>query len=101
MNPRSSALALALLAALAAGPAAAETEVVIGVLYPMSCPVAQGGLDPVAGVKAAVEIINNGAKLPLPLAKGGGLPNLGGAKIRVVIADHQGKPATGQAEAER
>lgn len=95
------ALAVAGWLALGAGAAAAQNEVVIGVLYPMSGPVAQVGLDSVAAVKTAVDIINNGAKLPLPLAKGGGLPNLGGAKIRVVVADHQGKPATGQADAER
>jgi branched-chain amino acid transport system substrate-binding protein len=87
---------------LGAGAAVAQpNEVVIGILYPMSGPVAQVGLDSVAAVKTAVEIINTGAKLPLPLARGGGLPNLGGAKIRVIVADHQGKPATGQAEAER
>jgi branched-chain amino acid transport system substrate-binding protein len=87
---------------LGAGAAVAQpNEVVIGILYPMSGPVAQVGLDSVAAVKTAVDIINTGAKLPLPLARGGGLPNLGGAKIRVIVADHQGKPATGQAEAER
>ncbi len=87
---------------LGAGAASdAQNEVVIGVLYPMSGPVAQVGLDSAAAVQTVVDIINNGAKLPLPLAKGGGLPNLGGAKIRVIVADHQGKPATGQSEAER
>ncbi len=98
------ALAVAAWLGLGAGAAVAQptqNEVVIGVLYPMSGPVAQVGLDSVAAVKTAVEIINTGARLPLPLAKGGGLPNLGGAKIRVIVADHQGKPATGQAEAER
>jgi branched-chain amino acid transport system substrate-binding protein len=87
---------------LGAGAAVAQpNEVVIGILYPMSGPVAQVGLDSVAAVRTAVEIINTGANLPLPLARGRGLPNLGGAKIRVIVADHQGKPATGQAEAER
>jgi branched-chain amino acid transport system substrate-binding protein len=96
------ALAAAAGLGLAAGVAVAQpNEVVIGILYPMSGPVAQVGLDSVAAVKTAVDIINTGAKLPLPLARGGGLPNLGGAKIRVIVADHQGKPATGQAEAER
>ncbi|MGH7266087.1 MAG: ABC transporter substrate-binding protein [Candidatus Rokuibacteriota bacterium] len=100
--PRRAALILAAaLAVSAAAPAAAQNEAVIGVLYPMSGPVAQVGLDSVAAVKTVVEIVNQGAALPLPLAKGGGLPNLGGAKIRVIFADHQGKPATGQAEAER
>ncbi len=30
-----------------------------------------------------------------------GLPGLGGAKIRLVVVDHQGKPGVGQAETER
>ncbi|MBI4012218.1 MAG: ABC transporter substrate-binding protein [Candidatus Rokubacteria bacterium] len=95
------ALAAAAWLGLGTGMASAQNEVVIGVLYPMSGPVAQVGLDSAFAVATVVDIVNNGAKLPLPLAKGGGLPNLGGAKIRVVVADHQGKPATGQAEAER
>lgn len=94
-------IAAAALLLAAAVPASAQNEVVIGVLYPMSGPVAQVGLDSVAAVKTAVELVNAGANLPLPLAKGGGLPRLGGAKIRVVVADHQGKPDVGQAEAER
>jgi len=94
-------LAAALGLALGAGPAAAQNEVVIGILYPMSGPVAQVGLDSVAAVKTAVEIVNNGANLPLPLARGGGLPNLKGARLRLVVADHQGKPDVGQADAER
>jgi branched-chain amino acid transport system substrate-binding protein len=99
--PRLVALAVAGWLALAGGPAAAQPEVVIGVLYPMTGPVAQVGLDSVAAVKTAVEIINSGAALPIPLAKGGGLPNLKGARLRVVVADHQGKPDVGQADAER
>ncbi len=99
------ALVVAGAAALAAGPAAAQpawAEVVVGVLYQLTGNAAQVGLDSVAAVKTAVEIVNNGVPgLALPLAKGGGLPGLGGAKVRVVVADHQGKPATGQAEAER
>ncbi|TMJ26956.1 MAG: branched-chain amino acid ABC transporter substrate-binding protein, partial [Alphaproteobacteria bacterium] len=45
------------------------------------------------------EIVNDGnaelAKI-LPIAKGGGLPGLKGAKIQLVIADNQGTPAAGQ-----
>ncbi len=80
---------------------AAENEVVIGVLYPLTGPVAQVGIDAVAAVKTAVDIINNDMNLNVPLGPGMGLPNLGGAKIRVVVADHGGKPDVGQAEAER
>ncbi len=76
-------------------------EVVIGVIYPLSGPVAQVGIDAVAAVKTAVEIINEDVNLNVPLGPGKGLPNLGGATVRVVVADHQGKPDVGQGEAER
>ena len=76
-------------------------EVVIGVLYPLSGPVAQVGIDAVAAVKTAVEIVNEDVNLNVPLGPGKGLPNLGGAKIRIVVADSQGKPDVGQSEAER
>ena len=93
-----SALAAFLLGSVAAQ---AQQEVKIGVLYPLSGPVAQVGIDAVAAVKAVVEIVNEGADLPLPLAKGGGLAGLKGAKIKLVIADHQGKPEVGLSETER
>ena len=46
-------------------------------------------------------VINKNHDFDLPLAKGEGLPGLGGAKIRLVFADHQGDPQKGRAEAER
>jgi branched-chain amino acid transport system substrate-binding protein len=50
-------------------------------------------------IELGADIVNNGnaelAKL-LPLAKGGGLPGLKGAKIEVIFADNQGTPAAGQ-----
>ena len=83
-------------------PAQPPKEIVIGVLYPLSGPVAQVGIDSVNAVKLATEIINaGGSTLTLPLGKTAGLPGLGGARIRLVIVDHQGKPDVGQAEAER
>ena len=97
-----STVTVAALAALPFGPVtAAPDEVVIGVIYPLSGPVAQAGIDAVAALNTAVEIINGESDLNVPLAKGKGLPNLGGAKIRIVVADHQGKPDIGQGEAER
>lgn len=93
-----SALAALLLGTVAAQ---AQQEVKIGVLYPLSGPVAQVGIDAVAAVKTVVEIINEGADLPLPLAKGKGLAGLGGAKIKIFVADHQGKPEVGLSETER
>ncbi len=92
----------AVLVLSAAVPAAAQPrEVVIGVLYPLSGPVAQAGVDAKAAVELAVDIVNGRYDLDLPLARTEGLPGLGGARIRVVMVDHQGKPDLGQAEAER
>ena len=97
-----SIITVAALAALPFGRAtAAENEVVIGVMYPLSGSAAQAGIDAVAALNTALDIINKESSLNLPLAKGKGLPNLGGAKIRIVVADHQGKPDIGQGEAER
>ena len=79
----------------------AAKEVVIGVIYPLSGPVAQVGKDAVAALETAVEIINDDVNVNVPLGPGKGLTNMGGAKIRIVVADHQGKPEIGQGEAER
>jgi len=79
-------------------------DVKIGVIYPMSGPVAQAGIDDKHAIELALDIINTGKykHLNLPLAKSaGGLPNLGGAKVIVTTADHQGKPDLGLSEAER
>jgi len=76
-------------------------EVVIGFLYPMTGPSAQIGIDALNMIKVALDIINNDVNVNLPLGKGAGLPNLGGAKVRVVAVDHQGKPDIGLSEAER
>jgi len=78
-------------------------EVKIGVIYPMSGPTAQAGLDDKHAIELALDIINttNYKHLNLPLSKTAGLPNLGGAKVTVTIADHQGKPDLGLSESER
>ena len=89
-------------AALAPFAARAQTsEVVIGVTYPFSGASAQIGVDAQHAYVAAADIINNKHDFDLPLAKDAGLPGLGGAKIRLVFADHQGDPQKGRAEAER
>ena len=89
-------------AALAPIAARAQTsEVVIGLTYPLSGASAQIGVDAQKAFETAVDIINNDQDFDLPLARGTGLPGLGGAKIRLVYADHQGDPQKGRAEAER
>lgn len=93
------ATAVAALAPIAAR--AQASEVVIGVLYPLSGASAQQGVDAQKAYEAALEVINNKHDFDLPLAKDAGLAGLGGAKIRLVYADHQGDPQKGRAEAER
>ena len=76
-------------------------EVKIGVLYPLTGPVAQVGIDAVAAVKTALDIINNSHDLGIPLSKEEGLSGLNGAKITIVVGDHGGKQDIGISETER
>ena len=88
--------------ALPATSFAQTKEVVIGVIYPMSGPTAQPGIDNKPVVEIATEIANGTIELPFPLYRGlKGMPGLKGAKVRLILADHQGKPELGQSEAER
>ncbi|SDP14938.1 ABC transporter substrate-binding protein [Afipia sp. GAS231] len=80
---------------------AQASEVVIGIIYPFSGASAQQGVDAQKAYETALEIINKDYDFDLPLAKGEGLPGLGGAKIKLVFADHQSDPQKGRAETER
>src|SRR5690349_7273071 len=100
MKPKILSAAIAALLMCTAA-AEAQQEVKIGIIQPLSGPVAQVGIDAVAAVKTAVELVNEGADVSLPLAKGKGLPGLQGAKVKLFISDHQGKPEIGMSEAER
>nr|WP_244424765.1 ABC transporter substrate-binding protein [Methylobacterium nodulans] len=82
-------------------PVRAADEVIVGVLYAMSGASAQVGVDARHAIETALDIVNTSHDLDLPLARGMGLPGLGGAKIRLVFADHQADPQKGRAEAER
>jgi branched-chain amino acid transport system substrate-binding protein len=77
------------------------SEVVIGATYQMSGASAQVGVDAQHAFNTALDVINNVHDLDLPLAKSTGLQGLGGAKVKLIIADHQGDPQKGRAEAER
>ncbi|MBC7602339.1 MAG: ABC transporter substrate-binding protein [Ramlibacter sp.] len=83
--------------------ASAQQEIKIGVIYPLTGPAASVGGELRNALELAADIINNGAKgvNELPLSQGKGLPNLKGAKIKLVFADHQANPQTGASEAER
>src|SRR5258708_1795214 len=80
---------------------AQTSEVVIGVIYPLSGASAQIGVDAQKAFETAADLINKSYDFDLPLAKGEGLAGLGGAKVRLVFADHQADPQKGRAEAER
>lgn len=102
MTRRNVLLGATATAALAPFASRAQTpEVVIGVIYPFSGASAQMGVDAQKAYETAADIINNNHEYKLPLARGVGLPGLGGAKVRLVFADHQADPQKGRAEAER
>lgn len=103
INRRHVLMGAAASAALSVRPVMAQPakEVVIGVLFPMSGPSAQIGIDAKHALETAVDIINNVHDIDMPMAKNAGLAGLGGAKVRLVFADHQGDPQKGRAEAER
>src|SRR5260221_12540605 len=84
-----------------AGARAQTSEVVIGVIYPLSGASAQIGVDAQKAFDTAADIINKNYDFDLPMAKGEGFSGLGGAKVRLVFADHQADPQKGRAEAER
>jgi branched-chain amino acid transport system substrate-binding protein len=99
-----SAVTVACLTVVApANPATAQPrEVVIGVIYPMSGPQGQAGVDNKPVLEIAAEIANGTTELPAPFyQKLKGMPGLKGAKVRLIFVDHQGKPELGQSEAER
>ncbi|KMO10755.1 ABC transporter substrate-binding protein [Methylobacterium platani] len=93
--------AAALAAVAGARPARAAEEVLIGAVYPMSGANAQVGVDGRHALETAIEIVNGVHDLDLPGARAAGLAGLGGAKIRLVMADHQADPQKGRSEAER
>jgi branched-chain amino acid transport system substrate-binding protein len=90
------------MAGSAARRAQAADEIVIGAVYPMTGNAAPIGADAKVSLEMTAEIIN-GSHPPIPtlMGQGGGLPALGGAKIRIVMADHQNDPQKARAEAER
>jgi len=102
-RPRPSRRLAAMLLALGLGlPAAAQEEVKIGVIYPLTGAAASTGLELKNAAQLAADLINGTDKsLGLPLAGAGGLPGLRGAKVKLVFADHQGNPQVGATEAER
>ncbi len=86
---------------LLTGAARAEDEIRIGAIYPLTGAAASTGVELKAAAELAAAIVNQEIPLPGNLAAGAGLPNLKGAKIKLIFGDHQGNPQVGATEAER
>lgn len=78
-----------------------QSEVLIGAIYPFTGAGAQIGVEAKYALDTAAEVINGSYDVNLLRARDQGLPNLGGARVRIVYADHQADPQKGRAEAER
>lgn len=85
-------------ALLAIAQAEAAENVKIGVIYPLTGNAASAGQSAKDAVNLGAEIVNTAHPelKALPLGATAGLPNLGGAKIELDEADHQGNPQVGQ-----
>jgi branched-chain amino acid transport system substrate-binding protein len=89
---------VAVLTAILASSAYAAGPVKIGVIYPLTGNAASAGQSARDAVHLGVDIVNDAHPelKSLPLAATAGLPGLGGAKIELDEADHQGNPQVGQ-----
>ena len=76
----------------------AAEPVKIGVILPLTGNSASAGQSAKDAIELGAEIINtpHPELKAMPLAATSGLPNLGGAKIELDEADHQGNPQVGQ-----
>jgi branched-chain amino acid transport system substrate-binding protein len=85
-------------AVLAISPARPAENIKIGVIYPLTGNAASAGQSAKDAVNLGAEIVNTAHPdlKALTLGATAGLPNLGGAKIELDEADHQGNPQVGQ-----
>src|SRR5438477_12705995 len=106
LRTASATMAAALAAAailMSCPPADAAGTVKIGILWPLTGNAAAAGQASTAAAEVAADIVNNAhpEMKTLPLAESVGLPGLGGAKLELVVADHQGNPSVAQNQALR
>jgi len=80
---------------------AAPQEIVVGAVYPLSGAAAAIGHDAQMALQTEAEIINGRHNIPMLLGSGGGLPALGGAKLKLIFGDSQNNPQIAQSEAQR
>ncbi len=94
-------VALAAMAVLPGGRASAQEEIRIGVVYPLTGAAASTGVELKAAAELAAAITNGDIKAPDTLLAAVGMPNLKGARIKLIFGDHQGNPQVGATETER
>lgn len=82
---------------------AADKEVKIGVMWPLTGSIAYLGNMLKSVTDLCADLVNNSYDIDSPgdIIRSKGLPNLGGAKVVLVYADNEGKPDVGRAQAER
>lgn len=98
---RRTLLMVTALVSLASGARAAD-DILIGAVFPLSGNAAAIGHDAQAALETESAIINGNENIPgMLFGKGGGLPNLGGAHVKLVWADSQNNPQIARTEAER
>ncbi len=86
--------------------ASGDQTLKIGLLTQLSGPSKAAGTEAQNGAKLAVDVINGlNPSIPLPLASDAGLPNLGGAKVSLVVKDvtprRRGRTPRSQKDAQR
>jgi branched-chain amino acid transport system substrate-binding protein len=97
-------LAVLVLSVCMASPSllAAEQEIKIGVILPLSGPHAPTGKALKEGIELCADIVNKKyPDLKISIAQWEGIPNLGGAKIKPIFADSRGDPGWGADQAKR
>jgi branched-chain amino acid transport system substrate-binding protein len=89
--------------ALSSPSLAAEKEVKIGLMWPLTGSSAYIGQLLKSVTDLCEDLVNNSYDIDSPgdIIRSRGLPNLGGVKIKLIYADNEGNPDVGRAAAER
>ena len=70
---------------------AADTDIPIGVILPLTGNLAQTGASLRVGAELAQDLVNGHVSYPLPAVGLSGIPSMHHARIKLIIADSQGK----------
>jgi branched-chain amino acid transport system substrate-binding protein len=89
--------------AVTLGAARGQETIKIGLIMPLTGNSATAGQQAKAAVELGAEIVNGAYSefATLPLTSSMGLPNLNGAKLKIIAADNQNNPSIGQKQTMR